>query len=213
MNLYLEHHRAYCDGLSRLHDLEVSWDGLGGLPLRKRALQSAMELFGQRPDLAIGAEVGLSRGGLEVGLFRSGRDLRVQICAAGTVVVSGNFPRRRPDVLISMRTVSRAGVAVLEELLPFATGGPVLDHDRPDDVTFLRPFDGFCVMRLIPGTGGVDFRLLIGRRSLIPGVYAYHDAADLPEDLYVDQPLAGGARLSDLIAGYLRELAALAVRV
>ena len=206
MSVYLEHHRVYCDGLSRLNELGVSWDGLGGVPLRRKALQSAMELFGQRPDLTIGAEVGLVRGGMEVGLFRSGRDLRVQICAAGTVVVSGHFPRRRPDVLISMRTVSRAGIAELEAAIPFASGRPILDHVRPDDVSFLIPFDGFCVMRLIPRTGTAECRLLIGRRSLVTGLYAYHDAADLPEDLFVDQPLPGGARLSGLISGYLREL-------
>lgn len=205
MNVYLEHHRTFCDELARLHDLEVSWDGRGSMPLRKKALQAAMELFGQRPDLTLGCEVNILRGGLEAGLFRSGRDLRVKICIAGTVLVSGHLPRRRPDVLISMKTVSRAGLAELEAAIPYGRVTPVLDHARADDVTFSMPFDNFTMMRLIPGSGPGECRLLVGRRGFMPGHYAFHDAFELPEDLFVAQPLAGGACLSDLISGYFKE--------
>ena len=206
MSAYLKHHRAFCDGLAQLHDLEVSWDGMGGMPLRKKALQSAMELFGLRPDLTLGTEVRIVRGGLEAGMFRCGRDIQVQICSARTVLVSGHLPRRRPDVLISMKAVSRAALAELEASIPYSSDSPLLDHARPDEVTFSIPFDGFKMMRLIPGSGQGECRLLVGRGSRhSPGLYAYHDAFDLPEDLFVDQPLAGGSRLSDLICGYVRE--------
>jgi len=205
MSIYLTHHRAFCEHLAHLHDIGVSWDEKGSMPLRKKALQTAMEFFGQRPDLAIGAEVQLVRGGLEAGLFRGGRDLRIQICSAGTFLISGHRPRRRPDFMISKKVVCRELLREVHDAVSSDLDFPTLDQALPDDVTFSEPFDGFTVMRLIPGQGPGECRLMIGRRSVVPDLYAYHDAIELPDDLYRDQPLSGNASLRDLLDGYMRE--------
>lgn len=99
MIFYLTHHRAFCEELGRLHALDVSWDGRGSVPLRRKPLQSAMELFGRRPDLTIGSQVTLNRGGVEITLFRGGRDLLIHICKSGSVVISGHRPGLQPDFI------------------------------------------------------------------------------------------------------------------
>ena len=175
------------------------------MPLRKKALQTAMEFFGQRPDLAIGAAVRIVRGGLEVSLFRCGRDLRIHISSVGSFLLSGHRPLRRPDLMITKNVVTRSLLDEIEAVIPYDETIPLLDRMGEGDVNLRDPFDGFGVMRFIPGQHEGDCRLLIGRDSVVGGLYAFQDALDLPEDLFRDQPLAGGSRLSDLLAGYVRE--------
>lgn len=205
MSLYLQHHRLFCEQLAHLHEIGVSWDERGSMPLRRKALQAALEFFGQRPDLALATELNLVRGGLDVGLFRDGRDVRIQFCASGTFVLSAHRPRQRPDVLISGKLVTRALVREVCHRISHDTGVPTLDVQGSDDVGLQDPFSGFVLLRLIPGAGPGECRLLIGRETLMPDLYAFQDVIDLPEDLYDDQLLSGGARLRTLIEGYRRD--------
>jgi hypothetical protein len=206
MTLYLRHHRAFCENLNRLHDLEVSWDGKGGMPLMKKALLSAMELFGHRPDLVVGSRVELfQRGGLLVSLFRNGRDVSILFCGKGSVRVSCHRPKMRPDFTVSHAMVTSGMLTTLETPLPFNTADITLDVEQSNDVRLVSPFDGFNILRLrksaIPG----ECRLYMGRTGFLPGLYAFQDAIDLPEDLPVDQPLTDTSCLSDLMKAYRKE--------
>lgn len=206
MTLYLRHHRAFCENLTSLHDLEVSWDGKGGVPLMKRALLSAMELFGHRPDLVIGSKAELlQRGGLHVGLFRNGRDVSIQFCAKGSVRVSCHKPKMRPDFTASHSMVTSGLLSALETALPYHPDHLNLDVEQEDDVRLIVPFEGFNILRLRKSNLPGECRLYMGRTGFLPGLYAFQDAFDLPEDLPVNQPLTDTSCLSDLMKAYRAE--------
>jgi hypothetical protein len=206
MDVYLEHHRSFCENLARLNMLPVSWDGKGGIPLRKKALQSAIEVFGRRPDLTIGSAVELKRGGLKIGLIRDGRDINLLICAQGTVSVSRHLPRSRPDIEYFTKGVDEPLFDILVQAAPIFAG-PRLDRLRPEDHRFTEPFEGFDLLRLARREDQRDRKILVGRRTCSEGIFAFHDARDLPTDIFRDQILCGQTRLSDLITAY-RETAA-----
>lgn len=205
MTFYLTHHRAFCEELGRLHALDVSWDGRGSVPLRRKPLQSAMELFGRRPDLTIGSQVTLNRGGVEITLFRGGRDLRIHICKSGSVVISGHRPGLQPDFTLTDGMVSETLLNDLGEAAPGEQGTPLLAQKIEDDLTLQTPFEGFSVLRLRKGETPSDCQLLIGRGGPVRGLYAFHDAIDLPDDIYQDQPLTGQNGLLSLVNAYLQE--------
>jgi len=206
MTFILRHHRAFFENLGQLHDLEVSWDGKGGMPLMKKALLSAMEFFGRRPDLIFGSKADpILRGGLQVGLFRGGMDVCVQFCPKGSIQVSCHKPKKRPDFMVSHGMVTSALLKKVETFLPFGVGDLMLDVEQEGDVLLTTPFDGFKVLRLRKNDVPGGCRLFMGRTGAIPGLYAFHDALDLPEDLPFDQPLTGWDRLSDLMAAYRAE--------
>lgn len=202
MSIYLSHHRTFCENLFVLHNLEVSWDGNGGLPLRRKALQAATEIFGRRPDLAIGSRVDLSRGGLRVGLFRDGRDLTILIYPLGQVRLARHLPRQRPDLELFEKVVCERVFAKLEQAAPSSGAIPLLDVSHPEDVFFTDPFEGFEVLRLEDNAEAGANRLLMGRRSHSPHVYAFQEISELPQDLIRDQPVTGQTRLLDLISAY-----------
>jgi hypothetical protein len=58
------------------------------------------------------------------------------------------------------------------------------------------------VLRLKKDEDGRPCQLLIGRQGLLSDIYAYHDVADLPEDIYVEQPLTGQCGLKALVKAY-----------
>lgn len=205
MTLYLAHHRAFCEELGRLHSLGVSWDGKGSIPLKRKPLQAAMELFGRRPDLTIGSKVALDRGGVEIALFRGARDLQIQICRAGSILVSGHRPGSPPDFMISGNAVTEGLLERIEEVVPSTEGVPFLSRKIETDVILRIPFEGFVVLRLKKAELMTDCRLLIGREGPVSDIYAYHDAVDLPEDIYQDQPLTGQSALRALVGAYIRE--------
>jgi hypothetical protein len=203
MAIHLQHHRAFCENLGHLHDIGVSWDGEGSKPLQKRSLQAAMEFFGRRPDLAIGAKTGLVRGGgVQVGLFREGRDITILICPKGSVRISRHRPRMRPDFTLYQEVVNTEVFRTLEDALPCAEDTPLLDYLSDGDVRLPSPFDGFMILRLAKSDTLGCCRLYMGREGPVPDLYAFHDAIHIPEDLPVDQTLTGQARLSDLLAAY-----------
>lgn len=204
MDVYLDHHRAFCENLARLNMLSVSWDGGGGLPLRRKALQSAVELFGRRPDLAIGSMSELKKGGVKIGLVRDGCDISVLICPLGTISISRHRPKNKPDIEYFAKHVEQRLLDILSEAVP-AFSGPRLDLWREEDHLFSEPFEGFELLRLHRCGEGRGRTILIGRRSYSDGVFAFHDARDLPVDIYRDQILCGTTRLSDLINAYHRE--------
>lgn len=205
MTVYLAHHRAFCEELGRLHALGVSWDEKGSIPLKRKPLQAAMELFGRRPDLTIGSKVLLDRGGVEISLFRGARDLQIRICKAGSILVSGHRPGSPPDFMLSDSAVTEELLKKIECMVPTADGLPFLSRKIESDVTLRIPFEGFVVLRLKKAGLMSDCRLLIGREGPVEGLYAYHDAIDLPEDIYQDQPLTGQSALRTLVAAYIRE--------
>lgn len=208
MTFYLRHHRAFCDNLGRLHDLEVSWDRKGGMPLMKKALLSAMEFFGRRPDLMIGSKAELiQRGGLEISLFREGMDVSVQFCPKGSVRVSCHRPKKPPDFTAYHNMVTSVLLENFEAFLPFGVGDLMLDVHQEGDVLLTVPFDGFQVLRLRKSDTTGECRLFMGRTGVVPDLYAFQDALELPEDLPLDQPLTGWARLSDLMVAYRAERA------
>ena len=205
MTVYLIHHKAFCEELGRLHALDVSWDGCGAVPLKRKPLLAAMLLFGRRPDLTLGAKVRLDRGGVEVTLFRCGRDVHITLCKAGSVLVSGHRPGAAPDFLISATTITETLIRQISDVLPTEVGVPFLSEKSETDVLLRTPFENFVVLRLRKDEDGRPCQLLIGRQGLLPDTYAYHDAADLPEDIYVDQPLTGQSCLKDLVKAYSKE--------
>lgn len=207
MDLYMEHHRSFCENLARLNMLPVSWDGRGGLPLRRKSLQATVEIFGRRPDLTIGSVVELKRGGLRIGLIRDGRDITLLICAQGTVSLSRHLPQSRPDIELFTKAVEEPLFETLARAVPMFSG-PRLDSSRPEDHPFSEPFEGFELLRLFRGDDQRDRRILVGRRTHSEGVFAFHDARDLPTDIFRDQILCGTTRLSDLLSAY-RETSAL----
>lgn len=208
MFAYLDHHRAFCEHLWSLHGLDVSWDGQGASPLRRRPLQAAMEFFGRRPDLVIGSSVRLKKGGLEIGLFRDGRDIQVMVCKDGTMLVSGHRPLQCADFMISEKTVTEAFLREVRKVLPLGGCTPTLSMRTDTDVLFQDPFEGFEALRL-EGAGGPNPRLLVGRSSFLSNFHAYHDVSDLPEDIYRDQQLTDKSRLRDLVDAYIEERSAL----
>ncbi|PTX52637.1 hypothetical protein IQ03_03907 [Gemmobacter caeni] len=201
MDVYLEHHRSFCENLARLNMLPVSWDEKGGLPLRKKALQAAIEIFGRRPDLTIGSVVDLKRGGLKIGLIRDGRDITLLICAQGTVSLSRHLPRTRPDIELFAKAVEEPLFETLTRAVPLFTG-PRLDRGRKEDHPFTEPFEGFELLRLFRRDDPRERRILVGRRTHSEGIFAFHDARDLPTDIFRDQILCGTTRLSDLLTAY-----------
>jgi len=205
MTIYLAHHRSFCEQLGRMHSLGVSWDGKGSIPLKRKPLQAAMELFGRRPDLTIGSKVRLDRGGLEIALFRGARDIQMQICKLGSVLISGHRPGSPPDFMMSSSTVTEPLLAKIEEMVPSVAGVPFLSPKKKSDVILKTPFEGFVVLRLEKSGSPPECRLLIGREGPVSDLYAYHDAIDLPEDIYQDQPLTGQSGLRDLVTAYIRE--------
>lgn len=205
MTVYLAHHRAFCEELGRLHALGVSWDGNGSIPLRRKPLQAAMELFGRRPDLTIGSKVALDRGGVDIALFRGARDLQIRICKAGSLLVSGHRPGSPPDFMISGSAVTEGLLEKIESMVPSSEGAPFLSRKIETDVILRIPFEGFVVLQLKKAELMSEFRLLIGREGPVPDLYAYHDVVDLPEDIYQDQPLTGQSALRTLVTAYLGE--------
>jgi len=201
MDVYLEHHRSFCENLARLNMLPVSWDGRGGIPLRRKALQASVEIFGRRPDLTIGSVVDLKRGGIRIGLIRDGRDITLLICAQGTVSVSRHLPRSRPDIEHFTKGVDEPLFSALAAVAPMFSG-PRLDRMRSEDHLFTETFEGFELLRLARRDDQRDRKILVGRRTSSQGVYAFHDARDLPTDIFRDQILCGTTRLSDLISSY-----------
>jgi hypothetical protein len=204
MDVYLDHHRAFCENLARLNMLPVSWDDRGGLPLRRKALRSAFEVFGRRPDLAIGSVCELKRGGLKIGLVRDGCDITLLICPLGTIGLSRHRPRSKPDIEYFAKLVEQPLFELLDEAVPVFSG-PRLDRGGEEDHPFSEPFEGFELLRLDRSGEDRGGRILIGRRSYSDGIFAFHDAKDLPSDIYRDQILCGTTRLSDLINAYHRE--------
>lgn len=202
---YLAHHRAFCEELGRLHSLEVSWDGNGALPLKRKALVAALELFGRRPDLTVGSKIRLHRGGAEISLFRTGRDVQISLCKDGCVLVSGHRSALAADVMTSDLGVTEPLLERLRDAIPDRASVPALSRRRETDVVLASPFDDFVLLRLREGSKSDRKSLLIGRRSLVDDLYAYHEAQELPEDVYVDQPLTGQVGLRDLVSAYLRE--------
>lgn len=205
MSFHLTHHRAFCENLGRLSGLEVSWDGHGALPLKRKALQAAMELFGRRPDLTIGSRTVLRRGGLDINLFRGGWEIQVQICQLGRVMISGRDPGRRPDFMISEKIVTEPLLGALRDLVPVGDGLPILDRTSRADTVLQQPFEGFVVLRLHVESSMTVQRLMVGREGPAKDLYAYHDALDLPDEVWVDQPLTGQTKLGDLISSYVME--------
>lgn len=202
---YLAHHRAFCEELGRLHSLGVSWDGNGALPLKRKALVAALELFGRRPDLTVGSRLRLHRGGAEISLFRAGRDVQISLCKDGSVLISGHRSGLATDVLISDQGVTEALLERLRDAIPDRASVPALSRRRETDVVLASPFDDFVLLRLREGSKSDRKSLLIGRLTLVDDLYAYHEAQELPEEVYVDQPLTGQVGLRDLVTAYLRE--------
>lgn len=205
MSICLAHHRAFCETLSRFHALDVGWDGHGAIPLRRKALLAALELFGRRPDLTIGARVRLDRGGVEVTLFRGGRDLLILICKAGSFLIFGHRSGMKQDVILSVPSLTETAFEKMEHALPSGLRAPFLSRRTEGDLLLSVPFEGFSVLRLERSETVSERRLLIGREGPVDNVYAYHDACDLPRDLIADQPLTGKTRLRDLVLAYLQE--------
>lgn len=204
MTMYLAHHRSFCEELGRLSSLAVSWDGQGGTPLRRKSLLSAVELFGRRPDLTIGAELTLDRGGLRVTLFRGGRDLQIDIYKEGALLVAGHRPASKPDFNFTSKTVTEPFLEKLDRVVPYGEGAPFLCQKNEHDVCLSVPFFGFSVLRLKKAEAIADCRLYVGREGILDEVYAFHDATDLPGDVFVDQPLTGQNSLLDLVTSYTR---------
>lgn len=206
MGNYLHHHRAFCEHLGKLAGLEVSWDGNGALPLKRKALHSAMELFGRRPDLTIGSDVILARGGLEISLFRGGRDVQVHISKEGKLIISGHRPEIRSDFIISESIINDRLLNALEREVPFNRGCPHLDFMRDEDLSLQVPFNNFSFVRLVSSNKKEIPELLIGRSAFLSGVYALHEISDIPADLIRDQPLSNQTRLKELVDAYLAEI-------
>jgi len=202
---FLDHHRAFCENLARLNQLDVSWDGRGAIPLRKKALQSAVEIFGRRPDLAIGATVVLSKGGLNVSILRGGRDVNLVICPLGTVRLSRHLPRSRPDLEIFVKLVDERLIDALRDVIAFFED-PFLDRARLEDHQLAEPFEGFDILRLHAQDSPEEKTILFGRRTYAEGIYAFHEMRELPADIFRDQVIYGQTRLSELLASYHEDL-------
>jgi hypothetical protein len=205
MTVYLTHHKAFCEELGRLHALDVSWDGCGAVPLKRKPLLAAMLLFGRRPDLTLGAKVCLDRGGIDISLFRGARDIQITLCKAGSVLISGHRPGMAPDFLISSSTITESLIRQVSEVIPSGTDLPFLSKKTEEDVSLEIPFEKFVVLRRQKVDVNGPNKLLIGREGLVQGVYAYHDVAHLPGDIYVDQPLTGEINLKELVKAYVQE--------
>lgn len=193
MNIYLRHHRCFSETLRRLSALDVGWDGHCGSPLKRKTLFSATEFFACRPDLTLGAHAELTlRGGLTVTLFRDGCDVTIQFCTEDSIHVSRLSPEKTPTLEIFFKKINADALGELAPEIPEETA-PIIDFMASDDEVVGPEREGFCAVRLAS-----KGEMLVGRRTCMRGVIAFHPVSDVPDEITREQRLSDGTFVANL---------------